>query len=247
MKWHVEFVAFTFAYSMLLTYPQLAAAHLTSNLGRFMQRDPIGYVLEKQLYLYNHGSAPNNRDPSGLWPVCPPCASVPLPAADAGSKLGRIMSKFQNSNCGPLKVLECFCDRMGWRPNKGGDTTYTPAVGTTIRVCADRGFDKDAIKQHELVHAWDLCTVRNQGGNYTPDDLACSEIRAYSYDGSCDNEPNEQQRDECIMRGAINSMLGPDLGLTPEDVGRLVGNNLRRCKAPRGADLPPIEQRPRPL
>jgi Peptidase M76 family len=239
MQRHIQFAMYLIVNGLLLAYPQISAAHLAPDVGRFMQRDPLEYADEQSLYQYERSAPLAHRDPRGLLPFCLPCVTAPNPDANNGSKLGRIMAKFQNSNCGPLRILACACDALGWPPGRGGSTVYSPANGTIVTICWDRVPNKDAATAHELVHAWDLCTIRNRDGGAGPsfEDLACSEIRAYSYDGSCDNA---NDRDACIKAGAVNSLVS-GTGM-PNDIAEgLVGEHFGRCRLPANQDPKPIE------
>jgi len=180
------------------------------DLGRWMTRDPLGYVDGMGLYEYVRGMAVRGRDPSGLARAVPcvpgQCVVFKDPGAipevppghgnpgltieqcnqcvrDAESDSGNagLIRELRRRGCG----YSVSCENCADRTNPGSKGWSDPSGLVTL--CANRMPNCDYAKTmlaHELFHVYDFCQ-----NNIPPDasccDCVCYELRAYRWDRGC--------------------------------------------------------------
>jgi len=221
---------------------------MKTDLGRWVQRDPAGYVDGASLYEYVKSMPITMRDLMGLasgigfgydcgevvtdgltcgdppdivWPhprdpmpIFTPPADPPVdPRAECRKCIGEayqdpevqvLLQEMRRRGC-PLPDADCDdCDR----PGTGGIylPPRFPGDRPIISICMDAGSSCEEIKsilKHEMFHAYDDC----QGAGSGPQsccDCICNELRAYRYEGGCEDGgirrvPGETEQ-QCLIR-----------------------------------------------
>ncbi len=185
------------------------ARYYHAELGRFVSRDPVGYV--DGMNLYRAYFVPRGIDPNGRMTV-EACEAAVI---DSWFDQVDVVDALSAKNC-PISV-RCECCEKEHRLQGG----YFDPTTKGIVICANniRRSMVPAVLRHELTHAYDDC----YHDLFRPDDnlgdgthcrrLACAEIRAYSRDGGCDDNVGifrklHETREDCIKRKAKDSISG---------------------------------------
>lgn len=218
---------------------------LNSDLGRWMTRDPAGYVEGAKANLYEYGvSNPTATvDPMGLVTV-QACNNLVTWCLNNDPVVIDLHNDLTMSGCA-LPTIRCVNEpKAGWRgmytcvfPHYTV-TLNAPRIGLSTGVCR--------VLSHELQHALDHCDhpfFCSLFGYCRI--LQCSEIRAYNRSGSCCpngfyRTPGETYK-ECVIRKAKDSMpLACDSDFSK--------SKIRKCfkieDMPRCRDLPTRIPRP---
>ena len=203
--------------------------------GRWLSMDPLGFVDGPNLYRAYF--APMRTDPAGLTLKMIDCLRA---TTRARKKYKEWFDRFRALGC---KVPDLIC-RVA-RACKVGDGGYFDPESKDIIICFDNYdsiSDLDAVIRHELVHAFDDCMGFDW---FNCRDRACSEIRAYSYSGQCeDGSPYRDgypTREECIKAYAADSTdSDPDCAPSRRIVDELYDECVI-CKVCAGEPLPPTK------
>jgi len=188
---------------------------LHPGLGRFMQRDPLGYQDAANLYEYVRSAPQQFQDPSGeaiSHADCEKQANQML-ACGRAKHIAKLLKK-GGCQMPEFKCVDCTFSGGGYY-----DTTKN-----VFYICQNNITNVDYIKivvPHELVHAYDNCILKDPFP--TEDDHACSEIRASIYDFSCKGRTGKEYED-CVKNRAKESMR-----LAGQDP-RAVDWNWERCR-----------------
>ncbi len=223
------------------------ARYYHAELGRFISRDPLGYV--DGMSLYRAYFVPSFVDPKGTITV-KECTDLVIDfwfdQEEVIDAIANIPTKNKKNECRINVVCEC-CEgkRKRGEPKPGG--YFDPSTSKVV-LCANNIKKRDVpqiisqILRHELTHLYDHCfyDVFRDDNTYC-ERLACAEIRAYSRDGGCNNggrfrRINESRRD-CIARKAGDSIF-------PECARRYATNPIRLddciiCEDCSGSPIPP--------
>ena len=174
------------------------ARYYSAQLGRFISRDPRGYV--DGLNLYRAYFVPGDMDPQGTAITKAQCEAG---AAKAMKAYAAMTAELERKGCA-VPTPKCGkSDQL-----KGGDfdeTTnsinlyYNHPNFTEVMV--------PMVIRHELVHALDRCN----GVEFDScDKRICSEIRAYSFCNCADGSPwrgKTLTRKECAVNGTWSSTV----------------------------------------
>ena len=181
--------------------------HYNPTEGRWCSRDPKGCPISL-LYLMVENDPLNHTDLLGLEPDAKGLCEQGKTLAEGSSQYNEIIKKLVKKHCSV--DVECDCCNAG--SGRYGETGGDSAKDRKIKLCTD-GANKTATDYrqtyiHELIHALDHC-LKNEGV-FPCKDKICTEIKAYSEDGSCRDGgsyriPGETER-MCIERGALNSV-----------------------------------------
>lgn len=169
-------------------------------IGRWMSRDPIGEKEGLNLLTFLNNSQ-IYYDKLGESISLAACNTAVKGAVQYNSKVKLLLEKIKAKGCHKPNITCACCTTSAG--------CFDP-VTKDITVCADQSPDQGYVIEtvaHELVHAYDDCT----GTNWQRcEERACSEIRAYDYEGSCRpggtfRQPGESYK-ECIKRKAAGSV-----------------------------------------
>jgi uncharacterized protein RhaS with RHS repeats len=105
-------------------------------LGRFMQRDPLGYAAGLNLYAYAGGDPVNARDPSGLFSFCvpfieaKPTSHIDSTDADVLISSSRVTSclSFSEVAASGAELIRKALDAIGSFFGQGGGVVNTPGT-----------------------------------------------------------------------------------------------------------------------
>lgn len=163
------------------------------------------------LYGYVENNPCRFVDPSGLLVTSHGCrdAIEAIKESEEYKQLKAACEKIPG-----CKMPELTCERIGKRGIGGG---FKPRENSIVLYYLTwptvEGLQQGIL--HELIHHHDHKVGKAQLAA-SCEDLACSEIRAYSMSGNCDDggshrKPNES-RETCVRREATESVMG--VGLT---------------------------------
>ncbi len=179
--------------------------------GRFLSHDPIMYP--DGANTYRAYFVISFVDPNGLVVTKEECKA-------AGDRMKANWAKAFEDTSGntlacPVPEVTCNCcdqsqldsGELGSATNGDHADRQLESGKTTVEVCINSpSMDANQLTQtltHEFVHAWDFCKSKSDPKK-TCDNCLCTEIRAYSLDGSCDSAPNKW---ECVKAGAEGSAI----------------------------------------
>ena len=181
--------------------------HYEPVMGRWISRDPQPRPMSS-LYAMAANNPVGAFDWLGLDPDPKKLCEDGKKSAESSDQVKDITRRMNNRQCSFTAKCEC-CNI----PGRFGELTTETARSSTLTLCID-GPNKTAkdFKEtyiHELIHANDHCGYNER--EFTCDHKICSELKAYSEDGSCKSGgsyrlPEETER-ECIERGALNSVF----------------------------------------
>ncbi len=164
--------------------------------GEFTRRDPLEYV--DGMSLYRAYFVPVSVDPDGLLQqgiLRKPACEAAKRMASKDPKYISIMKVLKSEGC---KIPEIYCKNLS---GIGGQ--YDPSTGD-IEIDYSSHPSKQEIVHtilHELIHALDDCSQMK----YSCEGWACTEIRANSFSGQCEN-PKGETREDCIKNAATFSI-----------------------------------------
>ncbi|MCV2369752.1 RHS repeat-associated core domain-containing protein [Roseateles oligotrophus] len=171
------------------------ARYLDPYKGRFIQRDPLGYVAGMNLYAYVKSRPTRYSDPSG---------NCPKEKLDCEEKLkvlqeknSDILTKMEKAKC-KTPAFSCECCNY---------SAYYDSSKNSIAVCYNVKSNIETSVRHELIHALDKCLKASFS---KCKDWACSEVRANSLSGDCEKggdfyDPNAS-REGCIKKYSALSL-----------------------------------------
>ena len=214
------------------------ARYYSAQLGRFISRDPLGFV--DGMSLYRAYFVPNDLDPSGLACQNENCEDAIRACLPKNTDL---ISQIYFKGCTPPKF---FCEegectgiaRFQFRTNRVQicwkqwlkDKKQVENLGTDF--C-------DLAVRHELTHALDNCHGINwpDRGDDGCTKRVCSEIRAWSASKNLCQYGEGRRRDRCLQR-----LIGASIGIcgkrwNPATVK--FDNVWKKCYVKQGAPLPP--------
>ncbi len=179
--------------------------HYEPVTGRWISRDPQPRPMSS-LYAMAVNNPVGAFDWLGLDPDPKTICEEGLRSAESRDQVKDITRRMNNRQCSFTAKCEC-CNV----PGRFGELTPETARSSTLTLCIDgpnktaKDFEETYI--HELIHAEDHCGYNSR--EFTCDQKICSELKAYSEDGSCRDGgsyrlPGETER-ECIERGALTS------------------------------------------
>jgi len=198
-----------------------ASAYYHPGLGRFIQRDPIGYgSRDLNLYAYVSGRPATFVDATGMRAT--DIFSVSKVGYEKGSarhkkcvdEVDAAIDNFQDEakrmverKCGKVNIRCLCCDAKENIDDfpKGMTSKYVHCeckdpknpklVGGVIFICEDRGEEGIArLARHEMVHAYDDCFAGAFKKGASCEAHFCSEIRAYLLSGQCDPRFRDTER-----------------------------------------------------
>ena len=169
----------------------------SAQLGRFISRDPQGFV--DGMSLYRAYFVPGGTDPEGQEVTKAECEKA---VAKAKVDYAAIISNIdtEGNNCEIPKFVCGKCDST-----VGG--TFDKKTNT-IKICINNAatVHLPRLILHELVHAKDSCDGLHFENDC--DQLICSEIRAYSFSNCADGEVwrwTGSSREDCVIKWAFTS------------------------------------------
>lgn len=215
----------------------MSSTSMTTTIG-YCSRDPIGYKAGPNLFQFLVSSPFKYVDPSGFFESKAECDKA-IRGKRSPDQNGFAWPK----NCVPPDVS---CDDCaGGDPDSGGRTEpnggnkYLPAK---IKVCWKKATSDNIgrILRHKFVHALDSCNCHKKIDTHDwsetfedyQDDQACTEIRAYSLDGGCDNKATDAERKECIVENSAQS-IKKRLGCTEDEALAIARRTIDQCYLPK--------------
>ncbi|MFN7876838.1 MAG: RHS repeat-associated core domain-containing protein [Pirellula sp.] len=201
--------------------------------GRFLGRDPIGYLDGPNFMEFLTGNPFKFVDPTGNFKDKAECEK-----AIANKKRPEKNGVTWPKKCRILP--EVVCEECKGNETLGSTTlpNNNPHNSIKITVCWNNANNNtiDRILRHEFIHAVDICMcpkiITDEGffefEQDVREDLACMEVRAYSLDGGCDKKPTEDERKDCVRKGAIRSVAS-SLGISEEEAKKYVDAVLEQC------------------
>ncbi len=189
-----------------------------AGLGRWLRRDPAGYVDGVSLYIYAQSSPNEWTDPEGLATSdcskdlphieCPGAAMAACESKidywKERNKSKKIIDAYKACTNGTEPSISCCCRGCDWMCSDPSYAAVTHPRTGSICICVpllvpDR-FQEFLV--HELVHAYDIgCRKKD---TTSCDGAVCTEIRAYDYGGTCAGKKGQAHKD-CIVASAAAS------------------------------------------
>lgn len=182
---------------------------LNSELGRWLSRDPLGYVDGVNRYLYSGNSPVTNVDPSGTISLAQ-CRADLRWCNLFDQAVAQMTAALAASGC-PRPPRSCTNLVTYCRGNLALFSCKGASKGS-IFICAAAQVSRDDVCRslaHELSHALDECRHRSaclDNCNL----IACTEIRACSRSGECcTGQPSRlplESFPQCVARCATASL-----------------------------------------